>query len=258
MNNILNQSPKKFLSQNYLIDENIAANIVKSFKIKKNDFILEIGSGKGALTKYILEYTKNLIAVEIDNHNYTFLKQNFPEIIIINNDFLKISLSDIYEKYNNKIRVIGNIPYKITSPILFKLIENRDYIKDAQLMVQEEVAQRIIAKPNSKKYGIPSVLINTFAETEQKFKVSKNCFYPKPNVESRIIYLDFSCSQASKIKDIIFFIKLVKKAFNTRRKKLKNSLKQLDADLSKTSIDLNRRAENLTIEEFIIISNELC
>lgn len=251
-------SPKKSLGQNYLIDENVSKNIVDTFDIKAGDNILEIGPGKGALTKFILEKTSNLAVVELDRNNCLILKEKFPGLNIINRDFLKLDLIDFTDPSTGKLRIIGNIPYNITSPIIFKLLDNRSIIKDAQLMIQEEVARRITSPPNSKEYGIPSVLVNIFCSTKMLFKVSSGCFYPKPKVDSRIIYFDFSVSIEERIKDLGFFRKLVKASFGTRRKTLRNCLKKMDVDLTKSELDFGRRAETLSIDEFITLSNLLC
>lgn len=253
-----NTRPKKSLGQNYLTDENICRNIVNAFEIEPGEHIVEIGPGKGALTRYILEKTSNLTVIELDRNNCALLKEWFPGLNIINRDFLKLDLNELLSNSVEKLRVIGNIPYNITSPIIFKLMDNRTIVKDAQLMIQEEVARRITAEPNNKEYGIPSILLNVFGSSKLLFKVSRNCFYPKPKVDSRIIYFDFSVSQEEKVNDVAFFRKLVKTAFGTRRKTLRNSLKNIDVDLSKAEFDLGRRAESLTINEFIELSNRLC
>lgn len=250
--------PKKSLGQNYLTDDNICRNIVDSFNIKEDDLIVEIGPGTGAITKFILEKTKNLLAVEIDTNNITLLKEKFPEINLLNKDFLKVGLKELSsETGNKKLRIIGNIPYNITTEIVFKLIDSREFISDAQLMVQEEVAERFAARPDTKEYGIPSVFVQVFSRPELLFKVNKNCFYPKPKIDSRIIHFDYSINKTEKIKDITFFKIFVKTAFNTRRKTLRNSLKKLELDLSKSDFDFQRRAGTLSVDEFIDLSNEL-
>ncbi|MEO8512400.1 MAG: 16S rRNA (adenine(1518)-N(6)/adenine(1519)-N(6))-dimethyltransferase RsmA [Ignavibacteria bacterium] len=257
----LNQNstrPKKSLGQNYLTDENISRNIVNAFDIQPGDKVLEIGPGKGALTKIILEKTSELTVIEFDRNNCAILKEKFPALNIINRDFLKFNMNELVTNPGQKLRVIGNIPYNITSPIIFKLLDNRAIIKDAQLMIQEEVARRITADPGNKEYGIPSVLINVFCASKLLFKVSNNCFYPKPKVDSRIIYFDFTTTIEDQIKDIEFFRKLVKASFGTRRKTLRNCLKNIEVDLSRSDLDFGRRAESLSIHEFITLSNKLC
>jgi 16S rRNA (adenine1518-N6/adenine1519-N6)-dimethyltransferase len=246
--------PKKSLGQNYLVDENICRNIVSSFDISKDDHVIEIGAGQGAITRFILEKTNNLAVIEIDRSNCEILKERFPGLNILNEDFLKYK----FETASGKIRVIGNIPYNITSEIVFRLIDFREHLSDVQLMIQEEVARRFASGPGSKEYGIPSVLLQVFSKAELRFKVSKNCFYPKPKVDSRIIYFDFSISKEKNIKDINFFRKFVKAAFGQRRKTLRNSLKTMELDLSKADFDFSKRAETLSIDEFIELSNLFC
>ncbi|HEY3249510.1 MAG TPA: 16S rRNA (adenine(1518)-N(6)/adenine(1519)-N(6))-dimethyltransferase RsmA [Ignavibacteria bacterium] len=249
--------PKKSLGQNYLTDENISRNIVNLFDVNINDSVLEIGPGHGALTKYLSEKTNKVVLIELDRNNCSILEKKFPKLRVINKNFLEIDLKKISElEFNSSnFRVIGNIPYNITSEIIFKLIDNRNIISDAQLMIQAEVAKRLIANPGSKEYGIPSVLVQVFSRPKLLFKVSRNCFYPKPNVDSRIIYFDFTHRMEGKINDIAFFKKFVKAAFGTRRKTLKNSLKKLNIDTNKTDFDFSRRAETLTVDEFISLSN---
>ncbi len=249
--------PKKSLGQNYLTDENICRNIVTAFNIKPEDFIVEIGPGKGAITKYIIEQTKNYVGVELDKNIFTLLKEKFPEINFIRGDFLKLDLYSTLRTPHSALRIIGNIPYNITSEILFKLLDERKFISSAQLMIQEEVAQRIIAKPNTKQYGIPSVQLQAFASVKLLFKVSRNCFYPKPKVSSRVVEIDFTKSMDDKIIDVEFFRKLVRMSFSTRRKILKNSLSGLKMNLDEVDFDFSRRAESLSVEEFIKLSNQL-
>lgn len=246
--------PKKSLGQNYLTDENICRNIVESFSIAQTDDVLEIGPGQGAITKYLIEKTSNLTVVEFDRNNCAIISQKFPNLNLVMGDFLKFDLNSVGSK-ENKLRIIGNIPYNITTEIVFKLIDNRAVIKDAQLMMQEEVARRFAAEPDNKDYGIPSVFVQVFSKPKLLFKVSRNVFYPKPKVDSRVIQFDFSHSRESEIKDTVFFKKFVKAAFSMRRKTLKNSLAKLELDLTKADFDFTRRAETVTIDEFIELSN---
>lgn len=253
--------PKRSLSQNYLIDENVCRNIVNAFDEVENDVVIEIGPGQGALTKYLVKKIKNIVAVEIDKTNCEILQKNFPSLIILNEDFLKLEPEEILKKYSSgkdsKIRIIGNIPYNITSGILFKLLDNRELINLAQLMIQEEVAKRITAKPGTKDYGILSVFLQIFTVPNLLFKVSANCFFPKPNVGSRIIQFDFNNKKEFEILDAAFFRKFVRAAFGTRRKTLRNSLKFINIDTIGLNIDFDftRRAEELTTDEFIKLSN---
>ena len=257
--------PKKSLGQNYLIDENISRKIVNAFKIRKDDFVIEIGPGKGAITKYIEQNTGNFVAVELDEDNCTYLEKSMPGLKLINADFLKTDLLKLVKQFDthNKtenwvplIRVIGNIPYNITSEILFKLIDNRSYLKDALLMIQEEVAQRLVAEPDSKIYGITSVFTQVFTNPKLLFKVSKNCFFPKTGVDSRLIYFEFNNKLENDITDLNLFKKTVRLSFGTRRKTLKNSLSKIGFGINNIDFDFSRRAETLSVSEFIFLSNQ--
>ncbi|MCX6173319.1 MAG: 16S rRNA (adenine(1518)-N(6)/adenine(1519)-N(6))-dimethyltransferase RsmA [Ignavibacteriales bacterium] len=243
--------PLKRFGQNYLIDKNIIQKIVREFNPQKTDIVMEIGPGTGALTAELMNSVKKLYAVEIDKRVVESLALGFPSVTVINHDFLKLDLN--YLVNDIPFRIIGNIPYNITSPILFKLIENRPLVSDAMLMVQLEVAKRITAKEKSDDYGILGVLLNYFAETKLCFKISPNVFYPRPKVESAIIHLNFTKKLPSEVDDTLF-IQVVKAAFGNRRKKLKNSLGNSifsDIVFEACDFDLSRRAEELTIKEFV-------
>ena len=247
--------PLKRFGQNYLVDKNIIQKIVREFDSQKTDTVIEIGPGTGALTTELMKSVKKLYAVEIDKRVVENLTLGFPTVTVINMDFLKLDLNSIADSF--PIRVIGNIPYNITSPILFKLIENRLLVSDTMLMVQLEVAKRITAKEKSDDYGILGVLLNYFAETKLCFKISPNVFYPKPKVESAIIHLNFTKKLAEDVDDKLF-IQVVKAAFGNRRKKVKNSLGNSifsDIDFKDCNFDLSRRAEELTIAEFVELTN---
>ncbi|MCX7798674.1 MAG: 16S rRNA (adenine(1518)-N(6)/adenine(1519)-N(6))-dimethyltransferase RsmA [Melioribacter sp.] len=246
--------PLKRYGQNYLIDKNIIQKIIEEFNPSENDIILEIGPGRGALTSYLVNKAKKLITVEIDKRVVEYLKENFPTVEVINKDFLEVDLKDFCDKIN-KLRIIGNIPYNITSPILFKLIEQRSYIEDALLMVQYEVAKRITAKEKTKEYGILSVLLNFFAETKFCFRISPNVFYPKPKVFSAIVKLEFR-NNIEKDFDDKLFINIVKAAFGNRRKILKNSFSNSifrSLNFDSLSYLLSKRAEDLSIQNFLEI-----
>lgn len=254
--------PLKRFGQNYLVDQNIVRKIVKEFAPQPNDRVVEIGPGTGSLTSLLSGFVQKYIAVEIDNRVIDDLRSRFPKIDFINNDFMEINLTNLASE-SQKLRIIGNIPYNITSPIIFKLIENRAVVQDAMLMVQLEVAKRMTAKEKSKEYGILGVLLNFFAETKLCFKISPNVFYPKPKVFSAIIHLKFNKKLPTGLNTELF-VQVVKAAFGNRRKTLKNSLgnsKFNEIDFSVDKFDLSRRAEELSINEFVqltqIIENHL-
>ncbi|MHB8930896.1 MAG: 16S rRNA (adenine(1518)-N(6)/adenine(1519)-N(6))-dimethyltransferase RsmA [Melioribacteraceae bacterium] len=248
---MINHQPLKRFGQNYLVDKNIILKIVSEFAPGTNDVVIEIGPGTGSLTAELNSKVKKLYAVEIDKRVVESLALSFPSAHVINHDFIKLDLNKFSDE--KPLRIIGNIPYNITSPILFKLIENRPLIKDAMMMVQLEVAKRITAEEKSDDYGILGVLLNFFADTKICFKIPPTVFYPKPKVDSAIIHLDFSKELPLDL-DFKLFIQVVKAAFGNRRKKLKNSLGNsifADVKIDSDEFDTSRRAEELTIIEFV-------
>lgn len=256
MNKIL---PLKRFGQNYLVDRNILLKIIEEIQPKFQDEIVEIGPGLGALTKELLSGTQNLTVVEIDKRVIEDLEQSFPGLDIVNGDFLEYDLEQRFQKKNKLLRVVGNIPYNITSPVLFKLIENIKYVQDAVFMIQLEVAQRITAKKGNKNYSILSVILNNFANVRLCFKVSPNVFIPKPKVTSAVIHISFNNDKNNPEFNKLF-INTVKACFGNRRKTLKNSLNNsifAQYNFTESGIDLTKRAEQLDIEEFIILTNYL-
>ena len=250
MNNIL---PLKRFVQNYLQDQNIIKKIIAEIDPKENDRIIEIGPGRGALTEKLLETKAGLTAVEIDKRVIDELNDKFKDLDLLQYDFLKLDLNKFVNSNQQKLRVVGNIPYNITSPIIFKLFENNMIIKDAVFMVQYEVAKRMTAKIGSKDYGILSVLLEYFGNTKLAFKVSRNVFYPKPNVDSAVVHIFFKESRNDLEFNSIFKL-IVKSAFGNRRKTLKNSLSNgifADVNFSGSGIDLSLRAEQLKVDDFI-------
>ncbi|MEN8194261.1 MAG: 16S rRNA (adenine(1518)-N(6)/adenine(1519)-N(6))-dimethyltransferase RsmA [Bacteroidota bacterium] len=254
MNKILkiNNKPLKKFGQNYLIDNNLIRKFVNEFNPQIDEKIIEIGPGRGSITSELSNKTKFLTAIEIDDRMIASLSENFPKVNFINKDILKINFSEILD-LDLKYRVIGNIPFNLTSSIFFKLIEYRNYFLDALFIIQLDVAKRITAKPNSKEYSILSVLLNYFFDVSIKFEISPNVFYPKPKVKSSAIHLIFDKYIDETINNDLF-IQIVKASFGNRRKTLKNSLNNSifkSYNLSGIDIDLSRRAETLTIDEYV-------
>lgn len=250
-----NIKPLKRYGQNFLIDKNIISNIIDEFNPGRDEKIVEIGPGQGALTEYLFLNKNNFAAIEIDKRSIEILESKYPGINIINKDFVKLDLSEIASEIS-KIRIIGNIPYNITTDIINKLIANRRLITDVVMMVQDEVAKRFLAKKRTKDYGAIAVLLQYFTEIKYCFYVSPNVFKPKPRVSSAIIHLFFK--EMDNNVDSELFIKLVKASFQSRRKTLKNSLSNSifgDCDFENIDFDLTRRAEELTIDEFTTLTN---
>lgn len=248
--------PLKRFGQNFLKDPNIIRKIAGEIDPKPDDNIIEIGPGLGAMTEELYKVCPGMIAVEIDKRSIEALKEKFPGLHILNKDFLEVDLKTFAESNSskeNKLRITGNIPYNITSPVLFKMILNNELISDSVLMVQYEVAKRITAERGTKDYGILTVLLNYFCETRFCFRVSPNVFFPRPNVFSAVIHLFFK-KIIMNSTDKQIFINVVKASFGKRRKTLKNSLSSsifADIDFSHSGADLSLRAEQLTPDDFI-------
>lgn len=252
---------KKSLGQNFLTDNNIINKIVNSFNVEPTDLIIEIGPGAGALTKKLIELNAELICFEIDTRlKETLSKLESNKTKIIFEDFLKVDLNKIidHNKYN-KIVFIGNLPYYITTAIINKIVDF-NYASEIIIMVQKEVAERFMAKPNSKKYNSLSIFLQYNFDILKVCDVSKNCFEPSPKVNSTVV--KFISNKKNVAKNENTFYKLVKDSFKQKRKNLKNNLSSYNLEiinsvLKKYNKDLTFRAENITIEEFIEISNNL-
>lgn len=243
---------KKSLGQHFLKNENIAKIIVDTLDyrtIEGKTNCLEIGPGTGVLTKYLLEIENlNLKVVELDKEAIDVLLSQFNNVFIINKDILKV---DFREHFCKPLVVIGNIPYNITGPIFFKILENKDIIEQVVLMIQKEVADRILSKEGSKVYGILSVLLQCFFEINHIVDVKPLDFLPPPKVESSVIKLNIKAQQPD-IENFNLFKNIVKAAFNQRRKTLKNALSLYDISKIPTEY-LSKRAEQLSIHDFIKI-----
>lgn len=248
-----NIKPLKRFGQNYLQDKNILRKIAEEINPAENELLIEIGPGKGALTNELVNYPAKIIAVEVDTRVIEELKNKFPGVKFIQKDFLELDLFELSGLEQNELRIVGNIPYNLTSSILFKLIEEREVVKDSVLMVQYEVGKRMTAKKGTKDYGILSVLLNYFFKVNLRFKVSPSAFYPKPNVDSAVMHLYKKVIQMEE-EEAKSLIKIVKAAFGNRRKTLKNSLSNsifTKLDFSGSGIDLSLRAEQLDSEDFL-------
>lgn len=255
---------KKKFGQNFLKDENIITKIVNSASIEENALIIEIGPGSGALTKELIK-KGNVIAYEIDKDLENPLLEKFgnnTNIRFIFDDFLNRNVKkDIEQEKYNKLYVVANLPYYITTPIITKLIEEQLNVEKIVVMVQKEVGDRFSALPKTKDYSSITVFLNYYFEIKKLFVVSRNNFYPRPNVDSIIISLKRKEKMNKAINETLFF-KLVRDSFQYKRKNLRNNLKQYNLEkieevLKKYGKDLTCRAEELTLEHFIEISNNL-
>ncbi|NLX62747.1 MAG: 16S rRNA (adenine(1518)-N(6)/adenine(1519)-N(6))-dimethyltransferase RsmA [Tissierellia bacterium] len=255
----------KALGQNFLIDGNIVRNIVKGAQVGKDDYVLEIGPGIGTLTEELALNAKKVVAVEIDKNllpilDYTLA--SYDNVELVQGDILKIDIHKLIdEKLNGgPIKVVANLPYYVTTPIIAKLIEDDLNIESITVMVQKEVAQRIVAPPGNKQYGSLTVFVNFYSDPEVLLIVPKTVFMPQPKVDSAVIKL--TIKEAATDVDRKLFFRIVKAAFSQRRKTIVNSLsnKELGLDkeqvrelLEKSNISPKARAEDLKIEDFIKI-----
>ena len=265
----------KRYGQNFLIDDNILEEIVNSADITKDDLVIEIGPGLGNLTEYILSRAKYAILVEIDLKMIKVLKDRFKDrknYILINDDILKVNIDKLVEEIKSKndlsfrsVKVVANLPYYITTPIIFKLLEDENSISDITVMVQKEVAQRMVAKPKSKDFGILTLMVDYFSNADIRVLVPNSSFIPEPGVMSAVINLKKNRKYSVKNKKMFF--ELIHKAFAQRRKKMINSLsstnfnnmtkQELEDLFKRCNLDFNTRAEELTIEEFIELVNNI-
>ncbi|OQX87135.1 hypothetical protein B6D60_04600 [candidate division KSB1 bacterium 4484_87] len=254
--------PKKSLGQNFLIDENIARKIVAALEITPSDAVLEIGPGRGVLTKYLVESAGKLLAVEIDRALVAQLSERFGEaenFRLLNEDVLKLDLTSVLNS-RHRWKVIGNVPYHITSQIFFKLFEHREKISTAVFMIQREVADRMAAAPNCKDYGILAVFCQFYAEVEKLFHVSRHVFAPKPDVTSAVIRLKMRQHLPIAGTELKIFTEIVKRGFGQRRKMLRNSLQKttdLSVDWDKIDFNFERRPEQLRVEEFVALAQQI-
>ncbi len=253
-----NPRPLKRFGQNFLINPHISEKIVQALSIIPQDTVLEIGPGRGALSKLIIDKNPTrFIAVEIDRKLAANLSEQYPDLMeVTNDDFLNIDLS----QYKTELKIAGNIPYNITTPIIFTMIDQRAWIKEAVIMMQKEVARRMVAgTSDNKEYGILSVLCQTYARIEYLFEVKRGNFSPVPKVDSAVIKFIFK-KNISALKDEELFKKIVRSTFNYRRKTLKNSLGRIfdkTVVYSLNEFDLTKRPENLSPEQFIQLANTL-
>lgn len=247
--------PKKRFGQNFLIDDYIINRIVEIINPQKNDCIVEIGPGLGALTKPILEHVAHLNVVEIDRDIIAFLEKNLGNKLTIHStDALKFNFGGL----QNKIRVIGNLPYNISTPLLFHLSQYKN-IQDMHFMLQREVVDRICAKPNNGDYGRLSVMLQYQFNCQKMLEVPHESFNPAPKVESAIVKLIPKVSEETINIDSKKLNQVVTSAFNQRRKTITNSLRNIISTekLQELGIDIKKRAENLTIQEYIALAKQL-
>ena len=264
---------QKRFGQNFLIDTHVLEKIIKSAEITKDDLVLEIGPGIGTMTQYLCENAREVIAVEIDKNLIPILENDtlaeYDNVTIINEDILKLDLNELVEKRNggNRIKVVANLPYYITTPIIMGLFESHVPLQNITVMVQKEVADRMQAGPGSKDYGALSLAVQYYAKPYIAANVPQNCFMPRPNVGSAVIRLTLHEDPPVKVKDEALLFALIRASFNQRRKTLVNGLtnaaelnytkEEVQAALEEMGLSATVRGEALTLEQFASLTNLL-
>ena len=258
-------APKKSLGQNFLVDKNIAQKIVREFDPRPEEVVVEIGPGQGALTGLLVESGCRLVAVELDARMVELLREQYDAALdVVEQDVLRVDFASLAAQYGvERVRVIGNIPYYITTPILFHLIEHRASIVDASLMMQREVAERLVAPPRTKDYGILAVMTQTYSEPRHVVNVGPRCFFPPPRVNSAVVNLRFRPMDGIAGVELVHQ-RLVRAAFGQRRKTLRNALASVIADgeqrdrvFEEAGIGATQRAEELTPGDFIRLAHAM-
>lgn len=262
---------KKF-GQNFLIDAHVMDKIISGSNVTKEDFVLEIGPGIGTMTQFLCENANTVVAVEIDKHLLPILNDTLSEynnVSIINEDILKLDLLSLVDEKNNgkKIKVVANLPYYITTPIIMGLFENHIPIESITVMVQKEVAERMQSKPGTKSYGALSLAVQYYAEPYIIANVPPNCFMPRPNVGSCVIRLTSHKVPPVQVTNEAYMFKLIRASFNQRRKTLANSLhnhpevnnskEDIIKAIEEISLPANVRGETLSLEQFARLSDLL-
>ena len=247
--------PKKFLGQHFLTDQNIARKIADAF-VPCDATVVEIGPGTGALTRFLVERNLHPVLIEIDHESVAHLKTQYSseQVSLIHGDFLEQGLTGIA---GSSFAIIGNFPYNISSQIFFKVLENRSSVKLVVGMIQKEVAQRIASGPGSRVYGILSVLIQAFYDVKLLFHVPPGVFNPPPKVMSSVISLTRNQTKQLDCDESMFFV-VVKRAFQNRRKTLRNALKDLNLPAGVYKLDImDKRAEQLGVQDYIKLVNAI-
>lgn len=262
-----NISASKSLGQNFLIDDNVIENIVESANITKEDLVIEIGPGLGTLTARLLEKAKKVIAIELDNRMIKILNDRFSlyeNFELINEDILKVNLEELISKNKiEKVKVVANLPYYITTPIIMKLLEDKLEIESITVMVQKEVAKRLTAKPGDKLSGAITYSVNYYCEPEEVIIVPNSSFIPEPEVESEVIKLNLREKPPVEVENEELFFKLIKASFMQRRKTLINGItnsglmgkEECKELLRKVGLDEKVRGENLNMQDFANLAN---
>jgi 16S rRNA (adenine1518-N6/adenine1519-N6)-dimethyltransferase len=260
--------PKKSLGQHFLVDRNILDKVIQTAQAEKEDVVLEIGPGLGEMTLALAHQVKKVIAIEIDQKLVAILNKKikkFPNVEVVKSDILKVDFKHFFEKKGHPIKVVANLPYQISTPLLFRFIESKEVFSTFTLMLQKEVAERIVAPTGRKEYGPLSIFIQIFLDPSILFFIRPSAFFPPPKVESALVHMVWKKKPIVTEQNKDWFKKVVKACFGYRRKTLVNALKHSDLSLPASvepkiesiGIDPRRRPETLTIQEFLNLAEAL-
>ncbi len=260
--------PKKKLGQHFLVDSNILHKVIRTAQVEKGDVVLEVGPDLGEMTLALARQAKKVVAVEIDPTLVAILRgkiKDHPNVEVVKNDILKMDFRHFFKKEGRPIKVVSNLPYQISTPLLFRFIESKEVFSTFTLMLQREVAERMMALPCRKEYGPLSIFVQLFLNVSTRFFVNPSAFFPPPKVESAVVRLVWKEKPMIEANHEEWFKRIVKACFGYRRKTLANALKHselslpdsIESKMEEVGIDPQRRPETLTIQEFIHLADAL-
>ena len=261
-------TPRKGWGQHFLVDRNILNKVIRTAQINEKDVVLEVGPGLGEMTIGLAKKAKRVITIEIDSKLVEILKKKvmgYPNVEVIKGDILKVDFNKLLNQGKDPVKVVSNLPYQISTPLLFRFIESRQIFSTLNLMLQKEVAERMVAPPGGKEYGPLSIFVQLVSNLSILFFVKPAAFFPPPKVESAVIHMTWKGKPMVEVKEEEWFKKIVKGCFGYRRKTLTNALKHSDLTLpndiepriNKIGIDPQRRPETLSIQEFVNLAEAL-
>jgi len=260
--------PIKRLGQHFLVDRNILNKVIRTAQVEKDDVVLEVGPGLGEMTLALASQVKRVIAIEIDSKLVAILENKMrdnPNVEVVKGDILKVDFNQFLKKEGHPIKVVANLPYQITTPLLFHFIESKEAFSTFTLMLQKEVAERMVAPPGGKDYGPLSIFIQLFLNISIRFFIKPSAFFPPPKVESAVVHMVWKERPMIETNDEEWFKRVVKACFGYRRKTLANALKHseltlpesIELKMEEIGIDPRRRPETLTIPEFVSLAKVL-
>ena len=260
--------PRKGWGQHFLVDRNILNKVIWAAQVEKEDTVLEVGPGLGEMTFALARQAKRVIAIEIDSKLVAILNEkmkNYPNVEVVKSDILKVDFNQFLKKEGHPIKVVANLPYQVSTPLLFRFIESKETFSTFTLMLQKEVAERMVAPPGGKEYGPLSIFIQMFLDVSIRFFIKPSAFFPPPKVESAVVQMVWKEKPMIETNDEEWFKRVVKACFGYRRKTLVNALRHSELSLPESielkmeaiGIDPRRRPETLTIQEYASLAKVL-